>query len=345
MSSTLTTPDMIMERALTALRVGIAAGAGIAAGLMLFSLRGAPIDAFAWFVVGFIVAAGGYLGGEVVLAFAHVRHSPIVLVKAGAFLIAVSMLVLVPTIVDDFRARMFLAHADSAPGIVTGAYHRGGKHLRMSYMTGDSTRVLTDRARPSTSELQVGDTAWAFWDVKVPSRATIGRPEADWPGSLRLLLPVWLLGGVLFLAYHVNAAAAGVPRSWQRPLHLLRAYLGAAAMADIGFALMVSFQSDLADPQLQLARVFRGAMFLGAFFGLIYTAILGSIALPLLLRRRWTSAFAFAVCGAMFGAAGGLTFGPDGLAVGSISGLFAGVTFRWVLIRTGEPLLSPEAAA
>ncbi|HEY3116222.1 MAG TPA: hypothetical protein VGK54_05730, partial [Chloroflexota bacterium] len=217
---------------------------------MLLSERGVLTDWFAWFLIALSAAVGGYLGCEVVVAFAHVRHSPVALLKAFVFLMPVSLFVLAPYSVDAFRAHMFLAHADSAQGVVTGAYHRGGKHLRMSYVVGDSSRVVTDMARRDTYQLEAGDTAWVFWDVTVPTRATIGRPAADWPSGFSSLVPVWLIGGVLFLAYGINATRASVPQAWRRPLHLLRAYLGAAVMADVGFWLTLLLQQDLADPRL-----------------------------------------------------------------------------------------------
>src|SRR2546430_382653 len=77
-----------------------------------------------------------------------------------------------------------------------------------------------------------------------PARATIGRPGPDWTSAFRSLVPLWAIGGVLFLGYGVNATPAGLPQAWRLPVRLLRAYLGAAAMADVGFALVMVLQSD-----------------------------------------------------------------------------------------------------
>ena len=239
------------------MRVGVAAGAGVAATLVLTSMGGAPSDAFAWFIVAFIAAAGGCLGGAVVLAFVHVRRSPVALLRAIVFLSAVSVLVLVPYSVDAFRARSFLAHADSAQGVVSRTYHRGGKHLWVSYVVGDSRGVVSDRARSAASDLQVGDTAWVFYDATVPARATIGHPEPDWTSAFRSLVPLWAIAGVLFLGYGVNATPAGLPQAWRLPVRLLRAYLGAAAMADVGFALVMVLHSDLHDPRHDVVSASR----------------------------------------------------------------------------------------
>ncbi len=330
---------------LSALRIGVAAGAAIGAALVLISLRGVPSDGFGWFIVALSGAVGGYLGCEVVIAFKHVRHSPVALLKAFVFLIPVSLLVLAPYSVDAFRAHRFLADADSALGILTRTYYRGGKHLWMNYAAGDSSRVVTDMARRDTYQPKVGDTARVFWDKKVPTRATIGRPAADWPSGFRSLVPVWLIGGVLFLAYGVNATRASVPEAWQRPLHLLRAYLGAAVMADVGFWLTILMQEDLGDPRLEVAQGISSALAFGALFCFIFTVVLGTIGLLVLLERRWTSVYAFALCGIVFGAVGGLIAGPDGLLIGSISGLFAGLAFRGLYFRGGEQALNRNAAA
>ncbi len=312
---------------------------------MLISMRGAPSDAFASFIVAFIAAAGGCLGGGIVLAFIHVRHSPVVLLKAIGFLSAVSVLVLVPYSVDAFRARSFLAHADSAQGVVTGTYQPGGKHLWVRYVAGDSPGVVSDRARTATWDLQVGDTAWVFSDPTAPARATIGRPGPDWTSAFRSLVPLWAIGGVLFLGYGVNATPAGLPQAWRLPVRLLRAYLGAAAMADLGFALVMVLQSDLHDPRHDVVPAFEGALFVGALFSLIFTLVLGGLAFLVLHERRWTSAFAYAVAGILFGSLGGLTVGPTGLLVGSVSGVFAGLAFRWLYFWGGEPSGNPVAAA
>ena len=327
------------------MRVGVAAGAAIAATLVLTSMGGAPPDAFAWLIVAFIAAAGGCVGSAVVLAFVHVRRSPVALLKAIVFLSAVSVFYLVPYSIDAFRARSFLAHADSAQGVVTHTYQRGGKHLWVRYVAGNSPGVVSDRARSATSDLKVGDTVWVFSDPTVPARATIGRPGTDWTGALRSLVPLWAIGGVLFLGYGVNATPAGLPQAWRLPVRLLRAYLGAAAMADVGFALVMVLHSDLHDPRYDVVLAFNGSLFIGALFSLIFTLVLGGLALLLLHERRWTSAFAYAVAGILFGSLGGLSIGPTGLLVGSVSGLVAGLAFRWLYFWGGEPVGNPVAAA
>ena len=78
---------------------------------------------------------------------------------------------------------------------------------------------------------------------------------------------------------------------------------------------------------------------------MIFTFVLGGLALLVLHERRWTSAFAYAVSGILFGSLGGLIVGPTGLLVGSVSGLFAGLAFRWLYFWGGEPFASPAAAA
>jgi uncharacterized membrane protein SpoIIM required for sporulation len=40
----------------------------------------------------------------------------------------------------------------------------------------------------------------------------------------------------------------------------------------------------------------------------------------------------------VLGAAGGLLFGPLSLLFGAVSGLFAGLAFRWLYVRGGLPL-------
>jgi hypothetical protein len=219
---------------------------------MLFSLGAVPTDAFVWFIVALSAAAGGYLGCEVVIAFAHVRHKPVALLKATVFLVFVSLLVLVPTTADALRARWFLAHADSAQGIVSRTYDRGGKHLWMSYVAGDSSRVVSDMARRATYQLKVGDTAWV-WDMKVPTRATIGQPQPDWPSGFHLLVPVWLIGVSCF-----SPTASTPPSRCAGDLAaattLVASVPGRQRDSRHQFALTVLLQSDLIDPQLEVAE-------------------------------------------------------------------------------------------
>ena len=326
-----------------ALLVGIAAGAAIGAALLLISAEGPPPDVFVWFIVALTAAVGGYLGCEVVIAVKHVLHSPVALLKAFVFLIPVSLAALAPYSVDAVRAHVFLAHADSARGIVTRTYFRGGKNIWMSYPGGDSSRVVTDLARADTYQLEVGDSGWVYWDAKVPTRTTIGRPEADWSSGFSSLVPVCLVGAVLFLAYSVDATRHSVPEAWRRPLHLLRAYLGAAAMADVGFWLSLVTPEDLRDPQFVFAKGIWTALAVAAFPCFIFTVPLGTLGLMILLERRRTSASAFAGCGIVLGAVGGLLGGPYGLWVGSIAGLFAALAFRWLYFRAGEPLVNGKA--
>ena len=333
----------IEERRLIALRVGIAAGAGIAATLVFTSMGGASPDAFAWFFVALIAAAGGLVGSAVVLAFVHVRRSPVALLKAIAFLSVVSVFFLAPYGVDAFRAHSFLARADSAQGVVTRTLIRGGEHFWVSYGAGNSPRVVRDWAPVGTLDLKVGDTVWVFVDRTDPERAMIGRPGPDWTSALHSLVPLWAIGGVLFLGYGVNATPAGLPQAWRSPVRLLRAYLGAAAMADVGFALLSVLQSDLHNPRREVVSEFESALAFGGVFSLIFTFVLGGIAFLVLQERRRTSASAYAGAGILFGSLSLLIAGPAGLLIGSVSGLFAGLAFRWLYFWGGEPLKSPAA--
>jgi hypothetical protein len=322
----------------SAWRIGIVVGAGVGAGWMVISEQDVLSDSFAWFLVALSTAAGAYLCGELVIALARVRRSPLALLKAIVFLTVVSMLALLPTTADAVRAHWFLAHADSARGVVTQTIYRGGKHIWVGYRVGDSSRVAEDIARDDTYQLETGDTARVYWEAKAPARATIGRPAADWGSAFRWLVPVLLIGGVLFLAFDVAATRSTVPEAWQRPLHLLRAYLGAAAMADVGVALILLSKSDLADPRLQLAQGMWPTLIFGAVFCLFFTVVLGTVGLVFLLDRGLRSAAAFALCGVLLGAGGGLLFGPVSLLYGAVSGLFAGLAFRWLYVRDGLPL-------
>ena len=323
---------------LSAWRIGIVVGAGVGAAWMLISEQDVLWDSFAWFLIALSAAAGAYLCGELVIALARVRRSPVALLKAAAFLILVSMLALLPTTVDAVRAHWFLAHADSALGVVTQTYHRGGKHIWVSYRAGDSSRVAEDIARDDTYRLETGDTARVYWEANAPTRATIGRPAADWGSGIRWLGPVLLIGGVLFLAFDVDATRSTVPETWQRPLCLLRAYLGAAAMADLGLALILLMKSDLADPRLQIVQNMWPTLIFDAVFCFFFTVVLGTVGLVFLLDRGLMSVAAFALCGLLLGAAGGLLFGPVSLLIGAVSGLFAGLAFRWLYVRGGQPL-------
>jgi hypothetical protein len=305
---------------------------------MLISEQGVLSDPFVWFFVALSTAAGAYLGGELVIALARVRRSPVALLKAAAFLVLVSLLALLPTTADAVRAHRFLAHADSARGVVTQTIYRGGKHIWVSYRVGDSTRVAEDIARDETYRLETGDTARVYWRAKAPALATIGRPAADWESGFRWLVPVLLIGGVLFLAFDVAATRFTVPEAWQRRLHLLRAYLGAAAIADMGLALILLMESDLSDPRLEIAQGMWPTLISGFVFCFFFTAVLGTVGLVFLLDRGLRSAAAFALCGVLLGAGGGLLFGPVSLLYGAVSGLFAGLAFRWLYVRGGLPL-------
>jgi hypothetical protein len=305
---------------------------------MLKSEQGVLSDSFVWFLVALSTAASAYLCSELVIALARVRRSPVALLKAAAFLVLVSLLALLPTTADAVRAHWFLAHADSARGVVTQTIYRGGKHIWVSYRVGDSSRVAEDIARNDTYQLETGDTARVYWEAKAPTRVTIGRPAADWGSGLRWLVPVLLIAGVLFLAFDVAATRSTVPETWQRPLCLLRAYLGAAAMADVGLALILLMESDLSDPRLQIAQDMWPTLIFGAVFSFFFTVVLGTVGLVFLLDRGLMSAAAFALCGVLLGAAGGLLFGPVSLLVGAVSGLFAGLAFRWLYVRGGQPL-------
>jgi hypothetical protein len=323
---------------LRAWRVGVVVGAGAGAGWMLISEQVVLSDPLVWFLVALSTAAGAYLVGELVIALARVRRSPVALLKAAAFLILVSLLALLPTTADAVRAHWFLAHADSARGVVTQTIYRGGKHVWVSYRVGDNSRVAEDIARDDTYQLEVGDTARVYWEANAPTRVTIGRPAADWGSAFRWLVPVLPIGGVLFLAFDVDATRVTVPEAWQRPLHLLRAYLGAAAIADMGLALILLMESDLSDPRLQIAQGMWPTLISGFVFCFFFTAVLGTVGLVFLLDRGLRSAAAFALCGVVLGAAGGLLFGPLSLLFGAVSGLFAGLAFRWLYVRGGLPL-------
>lgn len=306
---------------------------------MLISGQDALWDPFLWFLVALSTAAGAYLCGELVIAVERVRRSPVALFKAAGFLILVSSLALLPTTVDAVRARWFLAHADSARGVVTQTIYRGGKHIWVSYRVGDSSRVVEDIARDDeTYQLETGDTARVYWKANAPTRATIGRPAADWESGFRWLVPVLLIGGVLFLAFDLAATRSSVPETWQRPLCLLRAYLGAAAMADVGFALILLMESDLSDPRVQIAQGMWPTLIFGAVFSFFFTVVLGTVGLVLLLERGLMSAGAFALYGVLLGAVAGLLFGPVSMLVGAVCGLFAGLAFRWLYVRGGQPL-------
>ena len=313
---------------------------------MPISEKGVLSDPFGWLLVAISTATCAYLCGELVIAVARVRRSPVALLKALVFLIFVSMLALLPTTIDAVRAHWFLAHADSARGVVTQTIYRGGKHIWVGYRAGDSSRVAEDIARDDdTYKLETGDTARVYWEANAPTRATIGRPAADWESGFRWLVPVLLIGGVLFLAFDVDATRSTVPDKWQQPLCLLRAYLGAAAMADVGLALILLMGSDLSDPRLQIAQHMWPTLIFGAVFCFFFTVVLGTVGLMILLDGGLKSAAAFGLWGVVLGAGGGLFFGPASMLYGAVSGLFAGLAFRWLYIRGGQPLLNREAVA
>lgn len=335
---------------LSALRIGVVVGGAAGAALSLMALLpGIGPSVVAWLVLavatGASVCVGAGVGGGTVLAYGNVRSSPLAVTRALVILIAMSLFVVAPYGVDALRAQVFLAHADSTQGVVTGTYYRGGKRLTVHYAAGDSSRVVSDIARRATLELAEGDPAWVFWDGTDPTRATVGRPGPDWRTAYGLLAPLWVIGSIVVLAYGVRATPIGLPMAWQAPVRLLRAYCGAAIVADIGFSLVVLLQSGFADPRIGVADSLRNLLSSGALLSLILTVVLGSLALPVLLERRWRSNLAFAVCGMVFGVVGGLMFGPIGLLWFGIPGVLGGFAFRNLYFWGGDPLATEGAAA
>jgi hypothetical protein len=103
---------------------------------------------------------------------------------------------------------------------------------------------------------------------------------------------------------------------------------------------------NLGDPREEVVRAFWNSLSLGALFSLIFTLILGVIALLVLFERRWTSVWAYATTGVVVGAVGSLLFlGLAGALIGAVSGALAGVASWYLLSWGGEPCEEPVAAA
>lgn len=298
--------------------------------------------AFGWVIAGCVSVAAGFvgacLGGGAVLAVDHLRRAPGPAIARTFFsLTALSALLLVPYGVDAYRAYRFVSRAGTSQGVVRQAETRSGIHRWVEYAAGDTTRSLA--IRPA-GDLRPGDTVRVYYDPDVSSQVFIGLPGPDWSSSLDILVPLWIVGGVLLLGFGVNAAPPGVPKNWLRHVRLLRAYLGAALMADFGFVLVMLAPTVNDDPRGTLVGQFWDLLFFGGLVSLVLTLLLGTLAFRFLQRRAWTSDFAYALTGIGFGSVFGLV--DSSVLLGGVSGLFAGVTFRALYFWGGDPSDNPS---
>ncbi len=330
---------------MNAFRFGVIAGAIIVGTYVLAMPSFRSTDLIAWGLAGCFVAAGGVLGGAIVLAVTHAVKSPIAMARAVPFLTPLSLLVLVPHGLDHWRAHGLLARADSARGVVTRTWVRDGAAVEVNWIVSDSVLSMSDRTRRATVHLRVNDSVLVFFDPTDPSRATVGHLGPDWTNTFGPLTALWIIGGILFLGYGLHASPVGVPRTWCGPLRFLRAYVGAAVVADIGATVAFMLSSPMDDPRDEVVDLFWFSLFFGAIVSLIYTLVLGGVAFLVLRQRRWTSVAAYATCGVVLGAVGALaTVGLSGAAVGGVAGVLAALTFRGLFHWGGQPP-TPKPAA
>jgi hypothetical protein len=297
-----------------------------------------PPDGFVWFLLACVALAGGCFGGGAVLAWQQLRTAPARLVPAAGVLCALSLLVVVPHAVDAGRAAGFLAQADSVRGVVRPQYARGGELLVVDYRSDSTSRRVVDRQRAATAEASVGDSVWVYYDPEAPSSATIGRPGPEWRGVARQLGVLWIVGGVLVMGYGLSATPSGVPPAWRPAVRLFRAYLGAVFAASVGVAVVILLQSPPDTPRDTVSEGFWSGFGLAALPSLTLTPVCGTIASLVLQARGWTGAFAYAVCGALFGAVAAFATGGMWLLhIGGVAGVLAALTFRGLYYSQDQP--------
>ena len=189
---------------MTAFRLGATLGAIATAVYLLTELGLAPPDAFLWGAFLALVGCGALLGGGVVLAWQHVRAAPRVLFPTAIGLALLSLLPATCYWSDTQAAAAVLAGADSLRGVITGRNIFG--NLLITFRTDSGSSRLVAPEKRAHSQFGVGDSIWVYRQRAAPHRIEVWPAGPDLHLAARRLLWLWIIGGVLLVAYGLPAA-------------------------------------------------------------------------------------------------------------------------------------------
>lgn len=188
-----------------AVRLGGAIGGMATLGLLLAFARIPPFDFVVLLLFAIFLMVGGTLGAACVLAWQNIRQTPSLVLRVGGLLALLSLLLLASPSMEWQSARIFLASADSAQGVVTRRYVRGGVHFFVSYETDSAAYDVRATAKRSQLHLLEGDSVTIYFDPQRPWAGEMGRPGPDWATKGKQVAVVWALGGIILSGYAPKA--------------------------------------------------------------------------------------------------------------------------------------------
>jgi hypothetical protein len=181
-------------------RFGAALGSLAVAGYLLMRFGLLPPDSFIWGLFLVVVSCGGLLGGGLILALQHVMRGPRVLVPTLTGLLILT-LPFVACYQREVRATpTFLAEADSIRGVVTGRNVFGNLLVFYRVDSSHGGRIVAEQKGPH-DRLGPGDSIWVYRQREAPHRIDVWPPGPDLHATLRSLLWLWGVGGVLLAGY------------------------------------------------------------------------------------------------------------------------------------------------
>jgi hypothetical protein len=190
---------------MTPFRLGAILGAIATASYLLTELGLPPPDIFFWGVILILAGCGALLGGGVVLSWQHVRRAPRVLFPTAIGLALLSLLPATCYWSDTRAAAAVLADADSVRGVITGRNIFG--ELLITFRTDSGASRLVAPEKRAHSQFGVGDSIWVYRQRTAPHRVEVWPPGPDRYITARRLLWLWIIGGVLLVAYGLPATA------------------------------------------------------------------------------------------------------------------------------------------
>jgi hypothetical protein len=189
------------EDALSPFRIGMLLGALSMAVYLLWGSTSLPYDVLTWSFFAFVVACGGLFVGGVVHAWQKAREAPETIIRSAGVLVLLSFLALGPHFREVRKAAVFMQTADSARGLITREYIRGGLRLTVSFQVNSERHTVRRKARWQERDLRTGDSVWIYFQPEAPPEALVGRPGPDPFVTLHWLAIIWVVGGVLILGY------------------------------------------------------------------------------------------------------------------------------------------------
>ena len=152
-----------------------------------------------------IASLGALYGASLPRLVLNLRHSRTLPLGPTIILTLLSVLVLYSHFDQAASARVFLATADSAKGVVTQTFRRDGPRLVATYeVASQAYRVISPPGVDSLARFAAGDSIWLYFPPEAPDSAHFGHPSADASRTRRQLLWIWLGAGPILWAYGSN---------------------------------------------------------------------------------------------------------------------------------------------